>query len=229
MALLLANVKASLSAMPSSQLRVASSPSSSRMAVTKSWNEALEGATPMRPSHSGCVRSSTLVGSSASSSTRRVVGEHPLAAREADPAAVGRAQARRARGRARPGAACRGGPCWSRKPTEPGDCDRNTSAGVLVALLIDEQRQVGGLAVAHVDVDAGLLGEAIEDRLDQVLRPARVDRDLAGCILSIRRLRSIASAAARHSTLTHDGGGGDPASARHPGTLARPVGPDEVC
>ena len=49
----------------------------------------------------------------------------------------------------------------------------------LVALLGDQQRQIGGVAVADLDVDAGLLGEAIEDRLDQVLRPARVDRDRA--------------------------------------------------
>ena len=48
--------------------------------------------------------------------------------------------------------------------------------GALVALLVDEQRQLGRVAVADVDVDAGLLGELLEQRADQLLRAAAVDR-----------------------------------------------------
>jgi peptide/nickel transport system permease protein len=55
-----------LAIMLSSHSRVASSPSSTRMAVTNAWNEPLVGAQPMRPRHAGSVRSKTLSGTSSS-------------------------------------------------------------------------------------------------------------------------------------------------------------------
>ena len=44
-----------------------------------------------------------------------------------------------------------------------------------VAFLVDEQREVGGVAVADVDADAGLVGELLEEREDQLLLATRVD------------------------------------------------------
>ena len=49
----------------------------------------------------------------------------------------------------------------------------------LVGLLPDQQRQIRGVSVPRLDSDPRLLREAIEDRLDQVLGPARVDRHRA--------------------------------------------------
>jgi hypothetical protein len=68
MAVLFSNSAGSLAMMPSSHSRVASSPSSMRIAVTKAWKDPLVGAQPMRPSHSGSVRSNTESGTSSSSS-----------------------------------------------------------------------------------------------------------------------------------------------------------------
>ena len=59
-----------------------------RIAETKSWNEAFDGAMPMRPDHSSPVRSRTLAGSSSSGHDLGVEGEHTLAPREPDPTAV---------------------------------------------------------------------------------------------------------------------------------------------
>ena len=55
----------------------------------------------------------------------------------------------------------------------------------VVALLGDQQGEVGRVAVAHLHVDAGLLGEAGEDRLDEVLRPTRVDDDGASVLVAL--------------------------------------------
>ena len=52
-----------------------------------------------------------------------------------------------------------------------------TSAGELVALRVDEQGEVGRVVVADVDADAGLLGELLEQRADQLLLAAGVDRE----------------------------------------------------
>ena len=68
-------------------------------------------------------------------------------------------------------------PCLIEEADRPGRLRQEHVGRRLVALLGDQQRQIGRVAVAHLDGDAGLLGEAIQDRLDQVLRPAGVDRD----------------------------------------------------
>lgn len=44
-----------------------------------------------------------------------------------------------------------------------------------LALGVDGEGEVGGVPVADVDAGAGLLGEPLEERADQVLGPARVD------------------------------------------------------
>ena len=46
----------------------------------------------------------------------------------------------------------------------------------VVALLLDEQQHLGGVAVADLGVDAGLLFEQIEEWPDEVLSATRVDR-----------------------------------------------------
>ena len=108
---------------------------------------------------------------------RRVVDEHPLAAGEADPAAVG-VEALGHEGEHVVGERAEA-TLLVEEADRPGRLREEHVGGRLLALLLDEQRQVGGVAVANVDVDARLLRESIEDRLDQVLRPARVDRDRA--------------------------------------------------
>jgi hypothetical protein len=45
----------------------------------------------------------------------------------------------------------------------------------VVTLCLDEQREVGRVAVAHVDLDPGLLAEPLENRTDELLRSSRVD------------------------------------------------------
>ena len=74
-------------------------------------------------------------------------------------------------------ARCRRRPFESRNPVDPGLWERNTSAGRLVALLVDQQREVRRVAVADVDADAGVVGELLEQRLDQLLVAPRVDRE----------------------------------------------------
>ena len=54
----------------------------------------------------------------------------------------------------------------------------------LVSLLLDQQGEVGRVAVAHLDVDAGLLGKAVEDRLDEFLGASGVDDDGAPGIVA---------------------------------------------
>ncbi len=50
--------------------------------------------------------------------------------------------------------------------------------GRVVALLGDRRRELGAVAVAHLDVDPGLLLEAVEERLDELLFAARVHDEL---------------------------------------------------
>ena len=40
-----------------------------------------------------------------------------------------------------------------------------------------QEREVGGIAVAHVDRDPRLLGKLLEERADEVLAAAGVDRE----------------------------------------------------
>ena len=204
MAPLLANVKASLAAMPSSHSVVASSPSSRRIAETKSWNEAFDGATPMRPVHSSPVRSRTLAGSSSSGTISRVEGEHPLAPGEADPAAVAGMEllgdeledvvGERAEQAVLVEVADRAG------RLREEDVGRR-----LVALLLDQQGEVGRVAVAHLDVDAGLLGEAVEDRLDEVLGAPGVDDDGAAVVAGTAPGSTRPSSAAAESDAPQQG------------------------
>ena len=51
--------------------------------------------------------------------------------------------------------------------------------GRVVALLGDRRGELGAVAVADLDVDAGLLLEPLEQRCDELLLAARVDRQLA--------------------------------------------------
>ena len=122
------------------------------------------------------MRSKTLLGSSDSSTSVAVVDEGPDTARHADPAAVGGAEvlvdevehllvelgedaqvvevAERARALG----------------------DEHVGGGAL-ALLLDEQGEVGGVEVPDVDLDAVGLGEGVQQGLDEVLRAAGVDRE----------------------------------------------------
>ena len=195
--------------MPSNHCAVASSPSLMRIAVTKSWNDAFDGATPMRPFHSGSTRSSTVSGSSDSSVIVRVVDQHPLASGEPDPTAVAGVEAfgdeveHVVRKRAEQ-------TLLIEVPDRAGRLRQEHVGGRLVALLVDEQGQVGGVAVAHLDVDAGLLREPVEDRLDQVLRPARVDRHRVTTAGSV-----VGAAAGDHSRADQEGQREDPNRCAH--------------
>ena len=57
----------------------------------------------------------------------------------------------------------------------PGGLREEDVGGRLITLLLDQQGEVGRVAVAHLDVDPGLLGEAVEDRFDELLGASRVD------------------------------------------------------
>ena len=156
---------------------VSSSPSSTRMAVTKSWNEALVGATATRPVELGVGQVEDRVGQVGLGDQLGVVDERPHPAGEPDPAAVVGAGPRPGTRSSTSSGSSPSRPCWSRKPTAPGLWERNTSAGELSPSSLDEQGEVGGVAVADVDVDAGLLGELLEQRADEVLGAAGVDGD----------------------------------------------------
>ena len=98
-----------------------------------------------------------------------VVHEHPHPAGQADPLAVAGLEVGRRPGRARPRPARSRQPCLVEEADRAGRLrDEDVDVG-LVALGVDRQREVGGVAVADVDLDAGLLAELVEQGPDQVL------------------------------------------------------------
>ena len=174
MATLLANVTGSLAAIPSSHSVVASSPSSRRIADTKSWNEAFDGAIAdaPRPLLAGEVEDAhrqLFLGDDLG-----IEGEDPLAPREADPTAV--AGVKLLGDELEHGVVERAEQVTLVEVADgPGRLREEHVGGRLVALLFDQQGEVGRVAVAHVDVDARLLGEAVEDRCDELLGASGID------------------------------------------------------
>ena len=156
-----------------SHCRVASSPSESLIAVTNAWNDAFVGAIPIRPFHFGSVRSKTESGNLVFGQLVGVVDDHARAARRADPATVRVAEL----------------PASTRSRVSVGQLcelrvDRAERARVLreedvgrrvLALLGDRRRELGAVAVAHLDLDPGLLGELLEERRDELFLAAGVD------------------------------------------------------
>ena len=153
---------------------VASSPSESRMAVTNAWKDAFVGAMPIRPFHFGSVRSKTESGTSSSDSSSVLYAM----TRERPDVPTQRPSASRKRARRRDRAL--------RGQLRELRVDRSERAGVLreehvgrrvVAFLGDRRGELGAVAVAHLDFDAGLVVELLEERLDELLLAARVDRE----------------------------------------------------
>ena len=151
-----------------------SSPSSSSIALTNAWNDAFVGAIPILPFHFGSVSVEDGVRNLVLRERVGVVRDHARAARGADPVAVRIAEAR--------GHAVER--CLRQLREQPFALDGAERARVLreedvggrvVALLGDRRRELGAVAVAHLDVDARLLLEALEERLDELLLAARVD------------------------------------------------------
>ncbi len=54
-------------------------------------------------------------------------------------------------------------------------------------LLGDQERQIGGVAVLDLDVDAGLVFEAVDDRLDQAIAATGVQGDAVAVVAATRR------------------------------------------
>jgi len=88
-------------------------------------------------------------------------------------------------------------------------------------LLLDQQGQVGGAPVLDVHVDAGLVGEGVEDRLHQILGASRVDGD---AVRSGARCVLVVTAAAGGGEGEGDDGGGDVegVGSRHRGSVDQP-------
>jgi hypothetical protein len=154
--------------MPSSQLRASSSPSSWRRTVTKSWNERhLAGVL-------GRGQVEHRVGKLGRVDHLGVVDQRAHATRQADPAAVGGGVAL---GHALDDLVGQGAQPAGRVEVadRAGALGDEDVSGRAVALLVDEERQVGRVAVADVDAHARLLREVLEEGSDQVLGPAAVD------------------------------------------------------
>jgi hypothetical protein len=178
--------------MPSSQARAASSPSSARRAVTKSWNEALVGAHPMRPDHAGSVKSRIEAGRSASVELIGVVHDRSSPTRQADPVALRRPERRRHL--LEQGLGQRHQRTGRRQlPEEAGALGVVHVGRRVVALLLDEQQHLGGVAVAHLGVDPGRRLELLEQRTDEILAAARVHGHRAVDRRIIGRLGRIGS------------------------------------
>ena len=60
-----------------------------------------------------------------------------------------------------------------------------------IALLEECGRQFGCVAVAHHDVDAGVVLELLDERIDQALAAPRVDDEGAGFLAAVRRRFSV--------------------------------------
>ena len=114
--------------MPNSHSRVLSSPQTTRIAVTIAWNEPFVGAQPMRPFHSGFVKSSMRVGSwsgvrfSALYTTTRALPDMPTHWLSGDRAHVGTFPVMLV-------GSVSNNPAFATSPRPPGSCEKNTSAG----------------------------------------------------------------------------------------------------
>ena len=144
------------------------------MAVTKSWNEPLVGASATWPAYSGVGEVEHRVGQVGAGRRgrccRRACARGPTARPSCRRGAVALGhQVDHVVGQGREPA---GGVEEAHRAGALGD--EHVGRGA-VALFVDEQCEVGRVAVADVDADPRLLGEVLEQRADEVLGAAAVD------------------------------------------------------
>ena len=181
--------------------------------MTKAWKEAFDGAKPTWPSYSGARRSSMDSGASGTSSgftrmvrTRPEVPTHvPSAARYCSGTAS-----------STPSGSSAKRPALVTAPRAPASWDRNTSAGDAEPSVRICAAQLCAAAVADLHLDARLLGELLDERLDERGVAARVQGDrLAGGLVV-----TITAAGAEHQRgegQQADGEGGAAPPRRPPG------------
>ena len=147
-----------------------------RIADTKAWNDAFVGGSPTLPFHAGSVSSCTDSGRSASDRASVLYAS----TRTLPDVPTQRPSGSRKRGSTRSSVACAS--CVEQALGSDG-AKRACVLGeehvgrARVAFLGDCCRELGAVAVAHLDVDAGLLLELLEERLDDLLLATRVHDD----------------------------------------------------
>ena len=154
-----------------------SSPISSRIADTNAWNDAFVGGKPIRPFHSGFVKSRIESGRSRGLQLARVVGHDARARGHADPAALrvavalGRLARRRAGGQRRELRLDRSERARVLREEDVG--------GRVVALLLDLRGQLGRVAVADLDLQArSRFSKSLTRSPIELLVAAGVDRQV---------------------------------------------------
>ncbi len=129
-----------------------------RIADTKSWNDAFEGATPMRPFPLRLDEIEHRVRKFGGVDDLRVVDQHSLATREPDPTAVLGVEALGDEVEDIVGERAEQ-TLLIEIPDGAGRLGQEHVGRRLVALLPDQQRQIRGVAVPRLDRDPGLLRE----------------------------------------------------------------------
>ena len=156
------------------------------------WKSAPPAAAPHLPVHFGSWQVHDRLRQLGLGDLARVVDEHGGARRDADPLcrSTGRTPSRPGPGsRRRPGASR---PAFWTVVIAGEFSVRNTSAGDSAALLDDLGAHRGVVAVADLDLDAGLLLELLGPRLGEVLVLGAVDRQLVRVEL-LARLEAAAA------------------------------------